>query len=123
MSKLQELKIKKYAKMKEKYPNAEYIYRTYKINNLNFHESHKTISWFFLSKLIKADKVKKDLTKIPFPLYPLKPLSHSHLFIVGLWHIMASDMFINSISFLTEFLFLRKHSKSCIIVITSAFLK
>ena len=67
MSKLQELKIKKYAKMKEKYPNAEYIYRMYKINNLNFHESHKTISWFFLSKLIKADKVKKDLTKIPFP--------------------------------------------------------
>ena len=67
MGKLQELKVKKYAKMKQKYPNAEYIYRTYKINNLNFHESHKTTSWAFLSKLIKADRAKKDLTKIPFP--------------------------------------------------------
>ena len=67
MGKLQEFKIKKYAKMQEKYPNVEYVYRTYKLNNLSFHESHKLTSWKFLSKLISADKAKKDLTKIPFP--------------------------------------------------------
>lgn len=53
--------------MKNKHPNAEYIYRMYKINNLEFHETHKMTSWKFLSRLIFSDKRKKNLNNIKFP--------------------------------------------------------
>lgn len=67
MSKLHELKIKKYAKIEEKHPNVDYVYKKYKYNNLSFHQNHKFTSWKFLSKLISADKLGLDLTKVPFP--------------------------------------------------------
>lgn len=78
MSKLHQFKLKHYMKMKAKHPNVEYIYRTYKINNLPYHESHKITSWKFLSKLISADKRNKDLTKVAFPKETYNPfLTHS----------------------------------------------
>ncbi len=77
MNKLHDLKLKSYNNLISKHPNVDNIYRTYKLNNLDFHESHKFTSWKFLSKLISADKKNEDLTKIPFPKNTYNPfLTH-----------------------------------------------
>lgn len=78
MSKLKDIKLKHYAKLKQKYPNVEYVYRMYKTNNIDFHESNKFTSWSFLSKLIVASKKGKDVTKIQFPKNTYNPfLTHT----------------------------------------------
>ena len=76
MSKLDIYKMKRYAKIKQKYPDAEYVYKAYKYNNINFHEKHKLTSWKFLSRLIMASKSKKDLTKLPFPKGTYNPFAN-----------------------------------------------
>lgn len=78
MSKLHNIKIKHYAKIKNKYPDAEYVYRTYKLNNLDYHNNNKLKSWLFFKRLISADKKGKDLTKVSFPKNSYNPfLTHS----------------------------------------------
>ncbi len=67
MSKLVDLKIKRYSKIVNKYPNVDYVYRLYKYHNLDFHNKNKFKSWRFLFKLIRADRANKDLTKVSFP--------------------------------------------------------
>ena len=78
MSKLKDLKLKYYLKIKQKYPDAEYVYRIYKTNNLDFHINNKLKSLKFFSRLISANKRKKDVTKIPFPRNTYNPfLTHT----------------------------------------------
>ena len=74
MSKISNLKIKYYSNLKRKYPNSEYVYRIYKINNMNFHNSNKLKSWMFLNRLIRAEKGKKDLSQIKSPKNTFNPL-------------------------------------------------
>lgn len=70
-------KIKHYNNLAKKYPNADHIYKSYKLNNLEFHEKHKLTSWKFLFKLISADKKGQDLLSIPFPKNTYNPfLTH-----------------------------------------------
>lgn len=78
MSKLEDLKIKRYSKIVNKYPNVDYVYKQYKYHNLDFHNNHKIKSWLFLYRLIHADKANKDLTKVKFPKGAYNPfLSHT----------------------------------------------
>ena len=79
MGKFQEFKIKRYEKMKEKYPRVEYVYRVYKTNNLQYHKTHKMTSWRFLLRLLNAEKFGKDIIKVPFPKGTYNPFKN-HIF-------------------------------------------
>ena len=74
MGKFHNYKIKKYSKLKQKYPNVDYVYRLYKFNNLYFHEHHKIKSWLFLLKLLRENRKKKDLLSVKFPKGTYNPL-------------------------------------------------
>lgn len=78
MTKFENLKVKRYLRIINKYPNVDYVYKQYKYHNLDFHNNHKIKSWLFLYRLIHADKANKDLTKVKFPKGTYNPfLSHT----------------------------------------------
>lgn len=78
MTKFENLKVKRYSRIINKYPNVDYVYKQYKYHNLDFHNNHKIKSWLFLYRLIHADKANKDLTKVKFPKGTYNPfLSHT----------------------------------------------
>lgn len=78
MTRFENLKVKRYSRIINKYPNVDYVYKQYKYHNLDFHNNHKIKSWLFLYRLIHADKANKDLTKVKFPKGAYNPfLSHT----------------------------------------------
>ncbi len=78
MTRFENLKVKRYSRIINKYPNVDYVYKQYKYHNLDFHNNHKIKSWLFLYRLIHADKANKDLTKVKFPKGTYNPfLSHT----------------------------------------------